>query len=136
MQRGIVQVCIDLRRIQTAVAQNLLQCAGIHAVFQHQRRRRVAQLMRRITARVQAGGEKLLFQHILNCAGSHSASFLTDKQGFFVGFFHIFVISDRQIVVNGLSTALSKEYHTLFVAFTEYAYMILIYVCYVQGYKL
>ena len=43
---GVVNVRVYLRRVQVLVAQDLLQGAHVHAVLQHERRRRVPQLVR------------------------------------------------------------------------------------------
>ena len=40
-----VDVCVDLRRVQILVAQNLLQGSNVHTVLQHERGSRVPQLV-------------------------------------------------------------------------------------------
>lgn len=54
-QGFIINMGVDLRGIQVVMSQNLLHRPDIHAVLQHQRCRRVPQLMRRILGGVQTG---------------------------------------------------------------------------------
>ena len=54
-QSFIINMGVDLRGIQVVMSQNLLDRPDIHAVLQHQRCRRVPQLMRRILGGVQTG---------------------------------------------------------------------------------
>ena len=54
-QGFIINMGVDLRGIQVVMSQNLLDRPDIHAVLQHQRCRRVPQLMRRILGGVQTG---------------------------------------------------------------------------------
>ena len=51
----IINMGVDLRGIQVVMSQNLLDRPDVHAVLQHQRCRRVPQLMRRILGGVQTG---------------------------------------------------------------------------------
>ena len=81
MERGIVQVGIDLGGVQIAVPKYLLQGTSVHTVFEHQGRRRVAQLMRRVATGIQAGLQELFLHHLLNTTHAESAIFLADKQG-------------------------------------------------------
>lgn len=55
MKGGIIQMCINLGRVQAAVSQDLLKGPGIYSIFQHQRGSGVPELMGRITAAVQPG---------------------------------------------------------------------------------
>ena len=84
VQSGVVQVGIDLGRIEIAVAQDLLQGAGIDAVFEHQGRRRVPQLVGGVAACVQTGGQQLAFQHVLDPASRDPAILSADKKCIFV----------------------------------------------------
>ena len=95
MESGIVQVGIDLGGVQIAVPKYLLQGAGVHAVFEHQGRRRVAQLMGGVATGIQPCLQELFLHHLLDATHAESAIFLADKQGVFVFFRHFFNISDH-----------------------------------------
>ena len=54
-QSFIINMGVDLSCLQVVMSQNLLDRPDVHAVLQHQRCRRVPQLMRRILGGVQTG---------------------------------------------------------------------------------
>ena len=74
MQCSVVKMRIDLGRIQIAVAEDLLQRARIDTVFQHQRRGRVAQLVRGVARCVKSGELQLFFNHLLHAANAAELS--------------------------------------------------------------
>ena len=57
LQVVVGDVSVDLRGVQVVVSQHLLEGAHVHAVLQHQRGRRVAELVGGVLAGVQTGGE-------------------------------------------------------------------------------
>lgn len=84
MKRGIVQMGVYLRCIQIAVAEDFLERAGVHAVFQHESGGCVSQLMRRIPAGVKSGLKQLFVDHFLYAADTYTAVVAADEQRVFV----------------------------------------------------
>lgn len=132
VKRRIVKMGVYLRCVQIAVAKDLLERAGVDAVFQHKRGGCVAQLMRRITAGVKPGLKQLFIDHFLHAADAYTADVAADEQRVFVLWRELFAIADSKIVIDSFSAAVGKEHNTLLVAFAEDTEMILVYIRGVQ----
>ena len=136
MKCSIIQVGVNLGRIEIAVAQNLLQGTRVNAVLQHQRSRGMTELVRGVSCRVQPGQTQFFFNHLLDTAHTEAAVFLTDKQRVLVFFGDLFVVADREIVVDRFTASVAEENDAFFVSFAQHAQMILIYIVNIKRNKL
>lgn len=64
----VFNVCVDLRSVQILVPEHLLQRLQVDAVGKHQRRRRVAELVRGKLCCVQPGLEQVFFDEPMDRA--------------------------------------------------------------------
>ena len=80
---------VYLRRVQVLVAQDLLYGAHIHAVLDHQGRRRVPQLVGGVFAGVKPGLQDGLFHHSVYALAPHTLAAVGDEKGFLRAAHHL-----------------------------------------------
>ncbi len=103
MQGIAAQMGIDFCGGDTGMAEDLLQGPDIHlAVLVHQGGSGMTQLVDRITARIKAGSQQIVFQKQLDCFCTDPPAQAADKQGF--GIAQIAAWADSQIFIEGGNT--------------------------------
>ena len=125
---------VDLRRVQMLMAQDLLDGFDVHAVGDHQGRRRVPQLVGGILAWIQSGSQHMLFHKTVH--GRHADAVIVPgaeqcavvRKHFFVAF--------GQIGVDGSLAGSAEIDDPLLVALAGHTDAVLINVTQIQAHQL
>ena len=121
-QLGIIHMRIDLCGVQIFMAQKLLQGTHVHTVREHQRCRRVAQLVCGILVGVQTGTQERFLHHSVQRFAGNARAAAGKEQSVPINGGNI--PADDQIIVDRLRRGVVEIDDALFVALAEHADMI------------
>ena len=121
---------INLGRVEVIVPQNFLYGFDVHAILQHQRRRRMAQLVGGVLCGVDAGHAEMFFDQRMHGRAADALVAGGEEEG-------VFIASDDgaalcKILGNRCFTRLVQINNAHFVAFAQHAQCIVLNIAYIE----